>query len=174
MLRTPYDRVTARVAIDPATGCWAWSGATNSDGYGTITIGSRRDGTRRTSSPHIVTYEHAHGPIPSGQELDHLCRNHACCNPAHLEAVPHAVNVRRGTLGSTNRNKTHCKYGHPFDAENTRVYENSRRSCRTCNRLRLRRLASTARRSIPCPDCGEVFASHQALGSHRSHRHTAA
>jgi DNA-directed RNA polymerase subunit N (RpoN/RPB10) len=28
--------------------------------------------------------------------LDHLCRNRWCCNPAHLESVTPAENVRRG------------------------------------------------------------------------------
>jgi hypothetical protein len=40
--------------------------------------------------------ERAHGKVPAGLELDHLCRNRDCVNHAHLEAVTHATNVRRG------------------------------------------------------------------------------
>lgn len=36
------------------------------------------------------------GPIPDGLQLDHLCRNPSCVNPAHLEIVTGAENIRRG------------------------------------------------------------------------------
>ena len=38
------------------------------------------------------------GPIPEGLELDHLCKNGKCVNPAHLEPVTHAENIRRSRL----------------------------------------------------------------------------
>jgi len=44
---------------------------------------------------HRVMYEEDVGPIPDGLEIDHLCRNRACCNPAHLEPVTHSENVAR-------------------------------------------------------------------------------
>lgn len=36
------------------------------------------------------------GPIPTGKELDHLCRNATCSNPDHLEPVTHKENFNRG------------------------------------------------------------------------------
>lgn len=62
-------------------GCWIWTGAKNSRGYGQLKI----DGRSRYA--HRLAYEHWQGLIPEGFELDHLCRTRACVNPAHLEPV---------------------------------------------------------------------------------------
>jgi hypothetical protein len=76
------------------TPCWIWQLSVTRAGYGSI--GGSREGTKLA---HRVYYEQAHGPVPEGLELDHLCRVPVCCNPDHLEAVTHAENVRRGHTG---------------------------------------------------------------------------
>jgi hypothetical protein len=43
------------------------------------------------------------GPVPEGLELDHLCENPPCCNPAHLEPVTHAENNRRAAQARQRR-----------------------------------------------------------------------
>lgn len=69
-----------------------WGGATNGQyGYGHFNVGGV------IVKAYRYAYERFVGPIPSELELDHLCRTPRCVNPWHLEAVTHAVNVRRGT-----------------------------------------------------------------------------
>lgn len=44
---------------------------------------------------HRRAYEAAHGSIPTGWHVDHLCFQTDCLNPDHLEAVTPQENVRR-------------------------------------------------------------------------------
>jgi hypothetical protein len=81
---------------DPETGCWVWQGSITQKGYGQL----KENG--RVVFAHRAYYIRAKGPIRDGLVLDHLCRNPRCVNPDHLEAVPQAVNVRRGRLTTLN------------------------------------------------------------------------
>lgn len=70
--------------------CWQWSGYLAPNGYGNTTD------IRGERQAHRVSYVLLVGLIPSHLELDHLCRNRACINPAHLEPVTRTINARRG------------------------------------------------------------------------------
>lgn len=78
--------------IDPETGCWLWQHGKTPKGYGQKVL---QPGNRIVAA-HRWYYEQANGPIPEGRYLDHLCRVTGCVNPAHLEVVTNALNVRRG------------------------------------------------------------------------------
>lgn len=110
--------------------CWPWLAYVAPTGYGQVKIGGRQFGAHR------VAYELAVGPIPDGLQIDHLCRNRACVNPSHMEAVTQQVNLARGDAGLHNAIKTHCPAGHPYDDENTVIVADGRRRCRACRRAR--------------------------------------
>lgn len=122
---TPVERFWHNVPADRSeVACWEWRG-TQRGGYGRIYDGTRQAGAHR------FAYELLVGPIPDGQVIDHLCRNPICVNPAHLEPVTFAENVRRGV--SRCSKVTHCPKGHEYTPENTYSPPGKKaRMCRAC------------------------------------------
>lgn len=135
------ERILARIRVEDRgyrTACWVWPGMKN-DGYGRIFVpGTNR---RRRKLTHRVLFEFFVGEIPAHLEIDHLCRQHDCCNPDHLDVVTSRENTLRGlgpeVCGARNRSKTHCKHGHAFTPENTRRSQRGR-ECKACNNARHR------------------------------------
>lgn len=124
---TALQRIVRRTIIT-ATDCAQYTGTLNNSGYGMIGVKDR------TRSVHRYAYELLVGPIPEGLVIDHLCRNRACWNVAHMEPVTNAENQARGA----HKAKTHCKNGHPYDVPNTYVNRKGQRMCRACMRDRER------------------------------------
>lgn len=145
------DRFWAKVDKSNASDCWIWT-AFKSKGYGQFGIGGK------LYKSHRVAYELVKGPIPQGMTLDHLCKNKACVNPAHLEPVSQKENVLRGTsLLALNKQKTHCPKGHILEGENLvqfRLKKFGQRVCKTCvnerDRLYSQRSEIRARHKIRC------------------------
>lgn len=119
------SRISKR--IEHHNGCWIWTGAKR-NGYSMIRW--KRDGEHIVIGGHRLLYELHVGPIPEGHEVDHTCRNKACINPAHLEAVTVQENVRRAR--SHNRSRSHCENGHEMTPENTVIRRRGWKRCRQC------------------------------------------
>lgn len=124
------DQFWSKVIKRGPNECWGWRGD-HSSGYGV----ERRqcNGVRSRHVAHRIAYEFVIGPVPDGLELDHLCRNRGCVNPAHLEAVTHAENSHRAPWFQDRMARTHCPKGHEYTAENTRIKKNGGRWCRACD-----------------------------------------
>lgn len=75
------------------SGCWDWKLRPGSDGYGIVCLW--RNGKSTYVLAHRLSYTLLVGEIPSGYQIDHLCRNRLCVNPAHLEPVTQGDNLRR-------------------------------------------------------------------------------
>lgn len=143
----------SRVSPCPNTGCWFWDGDAFMKGYARIII----DG-KQTYATHTALALHGR-PRPSVKAMAcHHCDMPNCVNPDHLYWGTHKTNVQDAiTRGrrpadppgvAVRRLQTHCKNGHEFTPENTRVDRNKtakgQRQCLACRRMR----ASERRRRL--------------------------
>lgn len=129
-----HRRIVGRISVDINTGCWNWTGCTDTMGYGLVWFRNRREKVHRIMFAWKVKSIPRGKPTHTPLMLDHkTCQNKRCCNPDHLELVTHRENVLRGTGPSAiNHRKTHCIYGHLL----TMSKNGSRRDCRTCDSIR--------------------------------------
>jgi hypothetical protein len=148
------ERIRTKIVLAPCPvpnlkgDCWIWTRSTHKFGYGYFRV----DG--KTHYVHRLVYQLAGRIIPTGKELDHLCRVPACCNPDHVEPVTHAINVSRGNWFIVkNAAKTHCPKGHSLTDALIHLHAGRKpsRDCRECARIRgndyYRRKCATRNRS---------------------------
>jgi len=130
---------------DHPNDCIEWAGAKLETGYGMFA------GT----TAHRAAYAIFVGD-PGDLVVDHLCRNRACVNVLHLEAVTQMENTKRGDLVDR---RTHCHRGHPITPENTIVENGRHRRCRICKADKQRRANEkfVADGRNRCVDCGDAI-----------------
>jgi hypothetical protein len=89
--------VRVEAAPNPIAGtpCHTWTGCADRKGYG----GFKWRGAKVWAHRWICAA--VNGPIPSRRDVDHVCRNPSCVNPAHLRGSTPRKNRgwRRGMKG---------------------------------------------------------------------------
>lgn len=147
------ERWKARCVINER-GCWLWQGFKHHNGYGEASY--RGKAWRLHRAVLVITK----GPIPDDWDACHTCDEPSCINPEHLFGGSRADNVedmRRKGRGN-HQKQTACKYGHPFDEDNTWVDSRNFRHCRRCGLIRMRLKAGWTREqaeSIPTVPAGQ-------------------
>lgn len=130
---TEAERFWSKVDKRGPEECWNWV-AGKTAGYGGF-----HPSKEVTELAHRWSYREANGEIDPDLVLDHLCRNRACVNPAHLEPVSNIENLRRGAgYALENGMRTTCINGHEYTIENTYVNPNKKNDvrCRRCASIR--------------------------------------
>lgn len=154
MAQHPWEPFDNRYEIDTQSGCHVWMRLLTKDNYATMWLNGK------TVSAHRYAYEQKCGTVPSGLEIDHLCRNTRCVNPDHMQAVTHIENMRRRVWRPAPQ--SHCRNGHLKTPENTLQRKNGPLCAACYANGKTKRLASTRRwrerqRRPNIPDIAELM-----------------
>lgn len=90
--RRLWNDIEDRIKVDKITQCHEWQGAKTQHGYGVVS--RSYSGKAKTYYVHRLAYEVFVDVIPPKYEINHLCKNPACCNPKHLQALHQLVHRR--------------------------------------------------------------------------------
>src|SRR6266446_1812029 len=79
--------VFSRIIIDTEKGCWELPCSIPNQTYRSLTLHGKK------YQAHRVFYTWFKGPILPHQDVHHMCNTKTCIKPAHLQAIPHRLNV---------------------------------------------------------------------------------
>ena len=126
-----YERMLTRVELSPS-GCWVFTGAVNSRGYGIVSAGARG----KTVLAHRLALIATSGePIAEGMTVDHTCHDSYVCTAGILCPHRRCVTVEHMGVVTIRENSTRkwdrgtCRKGHALTPRADRG-----RSCAECAR----------------------------------------
>lgn len=91
-----YERLVANVKEpESENGCWEHQGQLQRPVHGYPRVSLRVNGKHVKRFAHRLMDEIVNGPLPEGLEIDHICFNHRCVNPDHLQRLTRAENLAR-------------------------------------------------------------------------------
>jgi len=127
----PSVRLARRLERKP-NGCLEWTGLTNRQGYGLITVDGKNVLTHR------LAWGLAHPDEPLPPVVRHfVCDNPPCCDETHLRPGTTAQNNNDTYVKGHHHQlvKTHCPARHEYTEANTYVSADGRH-CRACREAR--------------------------------------
>ena len=104
------DRFWSKVDVGAPDECWLWRAYVAENGYGRFWL----RGHKRTAHWACLSLR---DELPDGWHVHHRCRNRACVNPAHLEALPQSLHNSEHRTGCAKHGEefmgpfTECKGG---------------------------------------------------------------
>lgn len=81
------SRFEAKFTREPSSGCWLWTAATHTHGYGKMWDGET------VTDAHRLSWTIYKGEIPKGMHVLHKCDVPCCVNPDHLFIGTHQDNM---------------------------------------------------------------------------------
>jgi hypothetical protein len=88
-------RIASKIDVRAETGCWIWTGAQQRSGSNENGIYGRLRRKGVLWLVHRWVHHIMIGPIPPEHDVHHRieegCTDTLCCNPRHLDAVPHGA-----------------------------------------------------------------------------------
>lgn len=133
MLEAIPERIRLSIEMpEGEQGCWIWTGARTSGGYGAVSVGGK------PVRVHRYVYEVLKGRLASGVDLHHdKCERRLCCNPAHLKEVtsPQHAAIHRiwdRDRGADGNRKWCPKRKHELAVVGVHIDAKGHRKCRAC------------------------------------------
>jgi HNH endonuclease len=149
-----FAKLKART-VEDAAGCWVWQGPVRTDPrwkkgegrYGIASYWDKEAKRQRSFTAHRAMWRAMTGEVFFGRTkfVCHTCDNGLCINPDHLYVGTPQDNMDDAVARKRfpQQQVTHCRRGHEYTPENTRVVTRKRngapqRQCKACHLINWR------------------------------------